>query len=61
MAADLSSLLAASRNLTSHLSKPDLPTVTLSLDQLDAQSRRLVSRHPATSNDTDRGVCAASR
>lgn len=54
MAADLSSLLTASKTLTSHLSRPDLPSVHLSLDQVEAQSRRLVSRQPGTSNDTDR-------
>ncbi|KAF9268974.1 NIC-domain-containing protein [Marasmius fiardii PR-910] len=54
MASDLSSLLTASKGLTSHLSKPDLPSVNLSLDQIEAQSRRLVSRHPGTSNDTDK-------
>ncbi len=50
--ADLSSLLTASKNLTSHLSRPDLPSVQLSLDQIEAQSRRLVSRLPPS--DTDR-------
>ncbi|TFK38656.1 nucleoporin-interacting protein NIC96 [Crucibulum laeve] len=52
--ADLSSLLTQSKNLTSHLSRPDLPSVNLSLDQIEAQSRRLVSRQPGTSTDTDR-------
>ncbi|KIY66378.1 nucleoporin-interacting protein NIC96 [Cylindrobasidium torrendii FP15055 ss-10] len=51
---DLSGLLAASKDLTSHLYKQELPSVTLSLDQIEAQSRRLVSRQPTTSNDTDR-------
>jgi hypothetical protein len=50
--ADLSSLLTASKNLTSHLSRPDLPSVQLSLDQIEAQSRHLVSRLPH--GDTDR-------
>ncbi len=54
MAADLSSLLNASKALTSHLSRPDLPSVNLSLDQIEAQSRRLVSRQPGTSADTSR-------
>ncbi|KIM38582.1 hypothetical protein M413DRAFT_447791 [Hebeloma cylindrosporum] len=54
MAADLSSLLASSKNLTSHLSRPDLPSVNLSLDQIEALSRRLVSRQPGTSTDADR-------
>ncbi|KAF9048132.1 nucleoporin-interacting protein NIC96 [Hymenopellis radicata] len=31
-----------------------LPSVTLSLDQVEAQSRRLVSRQPGSSNDADR-------
>ncbi|KAI0960869.1 hypothetical protein AcV7_000128 [Taiwanofungus camphoratus] len=54
MASDLSSLLSASKALTSHLSRPDLPSVNLSLDQIEAQSRRLVSRQPGTSTDNDR-------
>ncbi|KAJ6614876.1 nucleoporin-interacting protein NIC96 [Mycena sp. CBHHK59/15] len=54
MASELSALLTSSRNLTSHLSRPELPTVHLSLDQVEAQSRRLVARQPGTSNDTDR-------
>ncbi|KAJ7151727.1 nucleoporin-interacting protein NIC96 [Mycena filopes] len=54
MASELSALLTSSRNLTSHLSRPELPAVHLSLDQVEAQSRRLVSRQPGTSNDTDR-------
>ncbi|KAH6917714.1 nucleoporin-interacting protein NIC96 [Coprinopsis sp. MPI-PUGE-AT-0042] len=53
-AADLSSLLTASKELTSHLSRPDLPSVNLSLDQIEALSRRLVSRQPGTSADADR-------
>ncbi|EKM60434.1 uncharacterized protein PHACADRAFT_246372 [Phanerochaete carnosa HHB-10118-sp] len=51
MASDLSSLLSASKALTAHLSKPDLPSVKLSLDQIEAQSRRLVSRQPGPSDD----------
>ncbi|KAJ7590534.1 nucleoporin-interacting protein NIC96 [Mycena floridula] len=54
MASDLSALLASSRGLTSHLSRPELPSVNLSLDQIEAQSRRLVSRQPGSSNDADR-------
>ncbi|KAF8168415.1 Nup93/Nic96-domain-containing protein [Crassisporium funariophilum] len=54
MSSDLSALLTQSKNLTSHLSRPDLPSVNLSLDQIEALSRRLVSRQPASSNDTDR-------
>lgn len=52
--ADLSALLNASKNLTNHLNRPDLPSVRLSLDQIEAQSRRLVSRQPGTSTDADR-------
>ncbi|KAF8640887.1 hypothetical protein AX17_000535 [Amanita inopinata Kibby_2008] len=51
---DLSALLTASKNLTSHLSRPDLPSVQLSLDQIEAQSRRLVARRPGSAADTDR-------
>ncbi|KAG1845085.1 Nup93/Nic96-domain-containing protein [Suillus subalutaceus] len=54
MASDLSSLLNSSRALNSHLSRPDLPSVNLSLDQIEAQSRRLVSRQPGASSDADR-------
>ncbi|KAJ2926873.1 hypothetical protein H1R20_g10202, partial [Candolleomyces eurysporus] len=54
MAADLSALLTASKGLTSHLSRPDLPSVNLSLDQIEALSRRLVSRQPGSSTDADR-------
>ncbi|RDX51475.1 nucleoporin-interacting protein NIC96 [Lentinus brumalis] len=54
MSTDLSALLNASKALTSHLSRPDLPSVNLSLDQIEAQSRRLVSRQPGTSADTSR-------
>ncbi|KAH7926212.1 nucleoporin-interacting protein NIC96 [Leucogyrophana mollusca] len=54
MASDLSSLVNSSRALNSHLSRPDLPSVNLTLDQIEAQSRRLVSRRPGASNDTDR-------
>ncbi|PSR71118.1 hypothetical protein PHLCEN_2v12964 [Hermanssonia centrifuga] len=60
MSSDLSSLLTASRALTSHLSKPDLPSVNLSLDQIEAQSRRLVSRQTGSSSDDGRAyVCIA--
>lgn len=54
MASDLSALLTASKSLTSHLSRPNLPSVHLSLDQVEAQSRRLVSRQPGASSDADR-------
>jgi nuclear pore complex protein Nup93 len=53
-ASDLSSLLTSSKALTSHLSRPDLPSVQLSLDQIEAQSRRLVSRQPGTAHDAGR-------
>ncbi|KAG6332408.1 hypothetical protein ID866_6679 [Astraeus odoratus] len=54
MASDLSSLLNSSRTLNSHLSRPDLPSVNLSLDQIEAQSRRLVSRQHGATSDADR-------
>ncbi|KAF5377189.1 hypothetical protein D9615_006450 [Tricholomella constricta] len=54
MASDLSALLTSSKSLTSHLSRPDIPSVHLSLDQVEAQSRRLVSRQPGASTDPDR-------
>ncbi|EIM91909.1 nucleoporin-interacting protein NIC96 [Stereum hirsutum FP-91666 SS1] len=55
MAADsLASLLTSSKALTSHLSRPDLPQLNLSLDQIEAQSRRLVSRQPGAATDSGR-------
>jgi nuclear pore complex protein Nup93 len=54
MAADLSSLLNQSRALTSHLSRPDLPSVHLSLDQVEQLSRKLVTRQPANGAESDR-------
>ncbi|KAH7100231.1 nucleoporin-interacting protein NIC96 [Auriculariales sp. MPI-PUGE-AT-0066] len=51
---DLNALLTSSRALNSQLSRPDLPTVHLSLDQIEAQSRRLTQRQgvaePAKAN-----------
>ncbi|PPQ99599.1 hypothetical protein CVT24_005175 [Panaeolus cyanescens] len=52
--ADLTSLLTSSKNLTSHLSRPDLPAVKLTLEQIEALSRRMVSRQPGASGDADR-------
>lgn len=52
---NLSSLLAASKALTSHLQRPDLPSVNLSLDQIEAQSRRLVAGQPGAPTDSGRG------
>ncbi|KAG8703494.1 hypothetical protein FRC09_004138 [Ceratobasidium sp. 395] len=46
MADDLNSILASSRGLVAHLPRPDLPSINLSLDQIEAQSRRLVSKQP---------------
>jgi nuclear pore complex protein Nup93 len=46
MAEDLNSILATSRGLVAHLPRPDLPSINLSLDQIEAQSRRLVSKQP---------------
>ncbi|KAE9383719.1 hypothetical protein BT96DRAFT_1008847 [Gymnopus androsaceus JB14] len=51
---DLSSVLAASKDLNSHLNKSDLPSVHLSLEQIEAQSRRLVSKH--RTGDTDKAL-----
>ncbi|KAJ4492800.1 Nup93/Nic96-domain-containing protein [Lentinula edodes] len=53
---DLSSILSASKDLTKHLlnsKPPDLPSVNLSLEQIEAQSRRLVSKHNAA-GDVDK-------
>ncbi|KIY51196.1 nucleoporin-interacting protein NIC96 [Fistulina hepatica ATCC 64428] len=41
--ADLSSLLSSSKALNSQFVRPDLPSVHLSLDQIEAQSRRLAA------------------
>lgn len=57
---DLSALLESSKALTAHLSRRDLPSVNLSLDQIEAQSRRLVSRQPGTSADNDRAYAVSS-
>ncbi|KAI0079058.1 nucleoporin-interacting protein NIC96 [Panus rudis PR-1116 ss-1] len=56
MASDLSSLLRASKALTSHLSRPDLPTVNLTLDQIEAQSRKLASKQGDNATDHDRAT-----
>ncbi|TIA94364.1 hypothetical protein E3P81_00121 [Wallemia ichthyophaga] len=40
----LADLLAQSRTLTSHLSKPDLPQIHLGLDQIENQSKKLVHK-----------------
>ena len=59
MSADLTSLLASSRALTSHVTRPDLPSINLGLDQIEAQSRRLVPRQPNTAADTGKAyVCS---
>jgi hypothetical protein len=55
MSSDLSSLLASSKALTSHLKRQDLPNVSLSLDQIEAQSRRLLPRQTGAQPDTGRG------
>lgn len=51
---DLSALLESSRALAAHLPRKELPSVNLSLDQIEAQSRRLVSQQPGASSDNDR-------
>ncbi|TIC03273.1 NIC-domain-containing protein [Wallemia mellicola] len=40
----LADLLAQSRTLTTHLSKPDLPQIHLGLDQIENQSKKLVHK-----------------
>lgn len=52
---DLSSLLNSARDLTAHVARPDLPQINLSLDQIEAQSRRLVSRQQGGVPDTGKG------
>ena len=57
---DLSALLESSRALTANLTLRDLPSVNLSLDQIEAQSRRLVSRQAGSSSDNDRAYVPVS-
>jgi plasmid replication initiation protein len=58
---DLSSLLNSARDLTSHVARPDrLPAISLSLEQIEAQSRRLVSRQQAAPTDTGKGCVFAN-
>lgn len=61
MASDLSALLTSSKALTSHLSRPDLPHVNLSLDQIEAQSRRLVARQSGAATDSGRAYVRFQR
>ncbi|KAF8323007.1 nucleoporin-interacting protein NIC96 [Cantharellus anzutake] len=51
---DLSSLLNTARELTSHVARSDLPPVNLSLEQIEAQSRRL-GRQQAHTPDNGKG------
>jgi nuclear pore complex protein Nup93 len=44
---DLSTLLSESQALTAHLAPNDIPSIHLGLEQIEAQSRRLVSRQAA--------------
>lgn len=52
---DLSSLLNSARDLTAHVARQDLPQVNLSLEQIEAQSRRLVSRQQGAATDSGKG------
>lgn len=49
---DLSALLAESQALTAHLAPNELPQIHLGLEQIEAQSRRLVARQPTVPSDT---------
>lgn len=49
---DLSTLLAESQALTAHLAPNDIPSIHLGLEQIEAQSRRLVSRQAAAAGDS---------
>ena len=51
---DLSSLLNSARELTAHVARSDLPPVNLSLEQIEAQSRRL-GRQQANTVDNGKG------
>jgi len=44
---DLFTLLSESQALTAHLAPNDVPSIHLGLEQIEAQSRRLVSRQAA--------------
>jgi len=52
---DLSSLLNSARDLTAHVARQDLPQINLSLEQIEAQSRRLVSRQQGAAADSGKG------
>jgi nuclear pore complex protein Nup93 len=63
MATDLSALLDQSKALTSHLARPDLPSVQLGLDQIEALSRRLGTRQPISGDESDKAcvyICSCS-
>jgi nuclear pore complex protein Nup93 len=60
MAADLSALLNQSKALTSHLTRPDLPSVNLNLDQIEALSRRLATHQPVSGADNDKAYVLLS-
>lgn len=49
---EFSTLLSESQALTAHLAPNDLPSIRLGLEQIEAQSRRLVARQPTTAVDT---------
>lgn len=49
---DLSTLLSESQALTAHLAPNDIPSIHLGLEQIEAQSRRLVTRQAAAPADT---------
>jgi nuclear pore complex protein Nup93 len=49
---DLSTLLSESQALTAHLAPNDIPSIHLGLEQIEAQSRKLVSRQPAAPGDS---------
>jgi nuclear pore complex protein Nup93 len=55
---DLSTLLSESQALTAHLAPNDIPSIHLGLEQIEAQSRRLVSRQAATPGDTGKAYVA---
>lgn len=53
---DLSTLLSESQALTAHLAPNDIPSIHLGLEQIEAQSRRLVSRQAAATGDTGKAL-----
>ena len=57
---DLAALLAQSKAQNAQFARPELPHVQLSLDQIEAQSRRLYSQQPGAGHDQARACATLS-